>query len=441
MVSDNPRPGSILEGRYKIQKRLGTGGMGVVYEGERLKLGRRVAIKFLHTAFVNDKKLLSRFEREARAMSKLAHPHCVSVIDFGIDKAQGAPYIVMDFVTGKTVRELMDQEPVVAARAVNIGRQMLAGLAHAHGQGITHRDIKPANIMLSEATGTGVHVRILDFGLAKLRDAVSVSDQSMASMVVGTPNYMSPEQTRGETVDARSDIYSSGVVLFELLTGKKPFVAAEAFEVLRMHRDKEAPTLKTINPIGDYSPQLETAIAKALAKDPNKRFQSAVEFAAALDQVPEAGLRLRTSAESSSTRQFEYAQTIALSPKEVSSMRAAAQFTPLPQKSGSWGLKFLFVAALAGGVAGAYFWLGKNEEPASAGSNAPGSARTIESEARSDQSAKTSPSHTTRSADKARAAGAKTSAATHPDAPGWISHTPPTLSPRPSSSARTQFST
>jgi serine/threonine-protein kinase len=141
--------------------------MGVVYRGERLQLGRAVAIKFLHAAFAGRPEIMRRFETEARAMSRLAHPHCVSVMDYGVE--EGAPYLVMDFVHGKTLRTLLDEGELTTARSLHIMRQLLAGLAHAHGQGIIHRDIKPANIMLTEATGTGDHVRILDFGLAKLR--------------------------------------------------------------------------------------------------------------------------------------------------------------------------------------------------------------------------------------------------------------------------------
>src|SRR5688572_19907192 len=226
--NEDPRVGSVLQGRYKIISRLAAGGMGVVYRGERVHLKRPVAIKFLHPTFAAQESIVKRFETEAMAMSRLGHPHCVSVIDFGVDA--GAPYVVMDFVQGTNLRDLIDAGPVPQARAIAIVRQLLAAIAHAHGQGIVHRDVKPANIMLSEATGTGDHVRVLDFGLAKLHDAQAMGDQSIASMVVGTPSYMSPEQARGDKVDTRSDVYSTGVVLYELLTGKKPFESTEAFE-------------------------------------------------------------------------------------------------------------------------------------------------------------------------------------------------------------------
>src|SRR5215207_10365361 len=161
---DDPDPdvriGTILDGRYRILQRLAEGSMGVVYRGERVPVGKPVAVKFLHAAFAADPEFLQRFERETRVMSKLTHPHCVSVVDFGVS---GAPYMVMDFVTGVTLRELLDDGPLPWLEAVTLMRQLLAGLAHAHAQGIVHRDVKPANVMVSEEIGTGRHVRILDF--------------------------------------------------------------------------------------------------------------------------------------------------------------------------------------------------------------------------------------------------------------------------------------
>jgi serine/threonine-protein kinase len=282
---DDPRLGQVLQGRYRVISRLAAGGMGTVYRGERIQLGRAVAIKFLHSSFAAEKEFLRRFEVEARAMSRLSHPHCVSVIDFGVE---GAPYMVMDFVHGETLRTILDRGPVHATRAVNILRQILAGLAHAHGQGIVHRDVKPANIILGEATGTGDHARILDFGLAKLRDSAAASDQSLASMAVGTPSYMSPEQIRGEKVDGRSDVYAAAVLLFELISGKKMFTADETFEILKMHLEKRPPTFAEAAPEAEVSSELQAVMQRALEKKPEARYQTAAEFAEALDAVPEA---------------------------------------------------------------------------------------------------------------------------------------------------------
>ena len=282
----DPRLGAVLQGRYKIHSRIAAGGMGVVYRGERVPFGRAVAIKFLHAPLAADKEFLRRFDLEARAMSRLGHPHCVSVIDFGVD--EGAPYMVLELAQGKTLREIMDAGAMPPQRALHITRQLLAGLAHAHGQGIVHRDIKPANIMLGEATGTGDHVRILDFGLAKLRD-IGSADVSTVQIAVGTPSYMAPEQGLGKRVDARSDVYSTGVLLFELLTGQKPFVADETVDLLEMHRETPAPLLRVVAPERGFSAALEAVLQKAMAKAPDERFQTAAEMMDALAATPESG--------------------------------------------------------------------------------------------------------------------------------------------------------
>jgi len=279
---EDPRLGEVLANRYKVVELISSGGMGAVYRGERLELGRQVAIKFLHGLFRTDKSFRARFDREAKAMSRLSHPFCVSVIDFGM---ADVPYIVMDYVTGRTLRELMHDGRLTTDHALRIAGQILTGLAHAHGRGIIHRDIKPENIMLSEATGLGEHVRIFDFGLAKLQGGDA--DFSTAAAVIGTPSYMSPEQSFGETVDHTTDLYSTGVVLFEMLTGNKPFQADDATEVIRMHRVDAPPRLADADPHVRWSENLEAVIARALNKRRELRYQSADEFAAMLATVPE----------------------------------------------------------------------------------------------------------------------------------------------------------
>jgi len=276
------RIGSVLDGRYRILERLSEGSMGVVYRGERMPVGKPVAVKFLHALFASDPEFLNRFERETRVMSKLAHPHCVSVLDFGV--AGGAPYMVMDFVTGVTLRHVLDDAPLPVAESLGLMRQLLAGLAHAHAQGIVHRDVKPANIMVSEEIGTGRHVRILDFGLARLRGSAATST-TQSGIVVGTPNYMAPEQTVGGEVDARTDLYAAGVVLFEMLTGQRPFAAQDTLELFQMHRGAPVPKLREVVPELDLPTALDGVLKKALAKKPADRFASAVDFAAALDEI------------------------------------------------------------------------------------------------------------------------------------------------------------
>jgi serine/threonine protein kinase len=279
----DPRIGTVLQGRYRIDQRIGAGGMGVVYKAERVGLGRRVAIKFLHADLAADPALRTRFEREAKAMSQLHHPHCVPVIDFGV---ADAPYLVLEYVPGESLTQLINRGPLPVKRAVNIMRQILAGLEHAHGLGIIHRDIKPDNVILAEVTGTGDQARLFDFGLAKI---VSDAQQSVArapsAMAIGTPSYMSPEQAVGDSVDARSDVYGCGIVLFQMLTGKKPFSAKEPMDVLRMHVEKRPPTLAEGAGDRQFPAPLEAIVSRALSKRPEQRFPTALDFAEALENL------------------------------------------------------------------------------------------------------------------------------------------------------------
>ena len=268
--------GKVIDGRYQILERMAEGAMGVVYRGTRLKLDRPVAIKVMHAALPEEMKARERFEREAKLMARLEHPHCVAIIDFGLYGAK--PYVVMELVRGHSLHDmLVEQGRVEIPRAVDILTQVLSGLAHAHEQGIIHRDIKPANIMVTPKAPLGVHARILDFGLARmLGGSASISD----GVAVGTPSYMAPEQCRGETLGVTVDIYACGVVLFEMLTGKKPFVASEPIQIVKKHLEEMPPRLADIAP-GNYG-ALEGIVARALAKSPADRFPSAFAMADAL---------------------------------------------------------------------------------------------------------------------------------------------------------------
>jgi serine/threonine-protein kinase len=281
MPSDDPRIGAVLQGRYRVLDAIAAGGMGTVYRGERVGLQRIVAIKFLHAEVAGGEQFRKRFEIEARAMSRLSHPHCVPVIDFGV---VDVPYFVMDYVTGQPLGKLIEQGPIPVKRAIHITRQLLAGLAHAHSHGIVHRDIKPDNLILDEALGTRDHLRILDFGLAKLHDfGVDLT----LGLAVGTPSYMAPEQTRSEPVDMRTDLYAVGVVLHEMLTGTKPFRADSIPELIRLQREGTPVPIRTVRPEAGFSTKLEAVVQRALAKRPSARFQTASEMAAALDAIPD----------------------------------------------------------------------------------------------------------------------------------------------------------
>jgi eukaryotic-like serine/threonine-protein kinase len=268
--------GEILDKRYEIVARIAEGAMGVVYRGVRLKLDRAVAIKVMHLALPDVGDARERFEREARLMARLEHPHCVSIVDYGVHK--GKPYVVMQLVSGRDLCDVLaEQQRFDPRRAADVICQVLSGLAHAHEQNIIHRDIKPANIMITPKAPLGVHARILDFGLARM---LGSSISTSKGLAVGSPSYMAPEQCRGDELDARVDIYACGVVLFEMLTGRKPFIADEPLAILKKQLEEPPPRLADVTP-GDYG-MLEEVVARALAKAPQDRYPSAVAMAEAL---------------------------------------------------------------------------------------------------------------------------------------------------------------
>ena len=281
-MSDAELIGTVLDGRYRVISPIAEGAMGSVYRGERVNLGREVAIKVMRGALPGELSSRERFAREAQVMAKLDHPHCVAVIDFGVHDDK--PYVVMDLVRGTSLIDLLAGTRFVPRRAAEIMRQMLSGLAHAHELGIIHRDIKPANVMVATQTALGEQVKLLDFGLARF---VEQSTKLTTGIVVGTPNYIAPEQCRGQEIDTRADLYACGVVLFEMLTGEKPFAADDPVGVVRKHLHQPAPTLASVAP-GLELAAFEPIIARALAKAPSDRYASAAEMAAAIAAVVDA---------------------------------------------------------------------------------------------------------------------------------------------------------
>ncbi len=290
-MADDPRVGQILDDRYRIIEPLAQGGIGAVYRGERIKLGREVAIKFLHAWAAAEPTFVKRFELEAQAMARLQHPNCASVIDNGMHGSE--PYVVMELIGGEALIDLLDRGPVPPPRAIEIVRQILAGLDHAHGQGVIHRDIKPSNIAVTTSLEFGDQVKVLDFGLAKLMESAGGLTGHFA---VGTPTYMPPEQGRGDPVDARTDLYATGIVLFELLTGDPPFRGDDPAETLLAHQGTPPPLLSERRPDVAFSPALEAVVMRALRKEPADRFASAAEMARALEACPEAAMRRPMSA-------------------------------------------------------------------------------------------------------------------------------------------------
>jgi serine/threonine-protein kinase len=277
------RAGLVLEDRYRIASRVASGGTGVVYRANHVGQARDVAVKFLHQSAADSATHRSRFRREAEAMSRVTHPNLCSIVGFGLHAGQS--YLVMELVEGMSVRKVLEAGPLELTRAVNITRQILAGLGSAHDAGVVHRDLKPGNIILAISVSDD-HVKILDFGVAKLlgdghRTELSVVTQSP----IGTPQYMSPEQARGSEIDPRTDLYAVGVLLYEMATGKRPFDGGAGFAVLRMQVEDDPVPPRQLVPA--MSAALEAVILKAMSKEPADRFASAADMSAALALVPE----------------------------------------------------------------------------------------------------------------------------------------------------------
>ncbi len=281
---DVPEAGSVVDERYEITGLLGEGGMGHVLSARHVVLGQRLAMKVLRREMTRDEEIVERFRREAKAASAIGHAGIVAVKDFGT-LPSGASYFVMEHVEGKGLYDtLRESGPFSVARAVDVVRQMADALGAAHAAGIVHRDVKPENVILASFHGRPDHVKILDFGIAKLDFASRLSG---AHRVLGTPAYMSPEQTRGESLDARTDVYSLGIVLYELLAGDPPFDHPLPLEVLRMQIQTPAPSVKLVRP--DVPDALAELIARCLEKSPAARPPSMAALIAALS--PFAGAR------------------------------------------------------------------------------------------------------------------------------------------------------
>ncbi|MBV9957374.1 MAG: SUMF1/EgtB/PvdO family nonheme iron enzyme [Acidobacteria bacterium] len=269
----------ILDGKYLLLERLGAGGMGLVYRARREHIGDEVAVKVLHKHLVADAAMLERFRREARAAAQLRHPNIVSIIDLGDARGADAPaYIVMELIEGESLRELLHREQSLRAeRAVSLMRDICAGVGAAHRKGIFHRDLKPDNMIVTgpDEDRERESVKVVDFGIAKLRDAAGGTTLTNTGMVLGTPYYMSPEQCRGEALDARADVYSLGAIMYELLAGAPPFTAETPTGLIARHLFDEVPPLPES---ANAPPALEAVIMRSLAKDRKARQPDATEL-------------------------------------------------------------------------------------------------------------------------------------------------------------------
>lgn len=300
LAQNDPMVGRTVAGRFVIQGRIGSGGMGTVYKAVQTGLNRPVALKLLKEEVSWDPDTITRFHREAKAMSLLGHANTVRVFDFG-QTADGTLYLAMEYLEGDLLtRKIENDGGLPPVEAIKVVQQILGSLHEAHAKGIIHRDLKPDNIYLANVDGTpDPVVKVLDFGIAKVFEGENTFDQleTQAGTVFGTPRYMSPEQAQGKTLDARSDIYSVGVLLYQLLTGLAPFRDEDAVVVMAKHiRDKPEPPNKAA-PERRIPSSLNRAVLKALEKQPDKRFQSADDFIATLDRCKAdaaAGVTART---------------------------------------------------------------------------------------------------------------------------------------------------
>src|SRR3954454_12686665 len=350
--------GELVADRYELLEVVGTGGMSTVYCALDTLLERNVALKVLHPHYGDDEEYVERFRREARSVAQLSHPNIVTVIDRGESDAQ--QYIVFEYVDGESLKQLVDRAgPLPARRVIELGLQIADALAFAHQHGLVHRDVKPQNVLVTEDG----EAKVTDFGIARSLDVEHGVTQT--GTVLGTSNYLSPEQARGQTVTPATDVYSLGVMLFELLTGEVPFPGENFVAVAMKHTNEPPPSLLERRP--DVPMRLVAAIDRALAKDPAHRFQSMDAFAAELRAC------LAEIGSPDSERTF-----IAPSPvlRESAPHRSRA-----PRRRSRWPLYlFLLLVAAAAIAAGLYFVGGSgngNSGTTAGGSSATGAAVTL----------------------------------------------------------------
>ena len=341
---------------YRVLGTLGSGGMGVVYLAEDERLGRQVALKFLPADSITNRQALDRFRVEARAASSLSHPGICSIFDIGED--EGTPYIVMEVLRGESLRDRINRGPMRVVDLLEIGIQLADALDAAHSQGIIHRDIKPSNIFVGEKNRT----KILDFGLAKLTQASTSSassgmtrppeasthrDLTMPGSALGTVSYMSPEQARGEEVDTRTDLFSLGVVLYEMATGIQAFGGSTQAIVFDAILNRTPHPITHINPL--IPPRLDALIATALEKERDLRHQHASDFEAELK-------RIRRDLESGSLVASAVSRTVVLPPAERRSAMTSAAKEPPPRSRRSWIWLAAALVLVAVGVGGFKIW-------------------------------------------------------------------------------------
>lgn len=285
--SVDPYLGRVFAQKYRVEQLLGEGGMGRVYRAVQLSLDKVVCLKVLRRELASDPSIQARFQREARAASRLNHPNSIQVMDFGAAEA-GELYLAMEYINGRDLQQLLTSEfPLIESRVCHIMAQVLDALSEAHAQHVIHRDLKPENVMVYDHRGDPDHVKVLDFGIAKIQDNDTQPKLTRAGLVCGTPEYMSPEQARGLELDARSDLYSAGVILYQMVTGALPFQSDSAVGFVTAHLNEQPSPPSTRR--HDLSPALDDLILRTLSKNREERPASAKDMCRDLINIERGG--------------------------------------------------------------------------------------------------------------------------------------------------------
>jgi serine/threonine-protein kinase len=284
--AQDPLIGQTVEGRYRVLEQLGRGGMGIVYRVEHTLIKKELALKLLHPGLGASEELAKRFEREAEAAARLQHPNLINVTDFG-KTADGRMYMVMELLQGPSLSEVIGvgaaRRALGVLRSLHIARQILRALEHAHRAGVVHRDLKPDNIILVDLDGDPDYVKVLDFGIAKLSSGAGSDALTQTGLIYGTPEYLSPEQALGEPTDARADLYAAGVILYEMLTGRRPFESESKLALVSMHITDHAMPAVDVVPEAEIPLAISRAVERAMVKRREDRWPDAASFLEALD--------------------------------------------------------------------------------------------------------------------------------------------------------------
>ncbi len=345
--SGDARVGTTLADRYRIDALIGEGGMGRVYAAEHVLMRKRLAIKVLHRELTSMPEVVARFEREAMAAANIEHPNVAAATDFG-KLADGAVFLVLEYVQGKSLRDEVAMGPIAPERALHIARQIAAGLGSAHSLDIVHRDLKPENVMLVEKGGDPDFVKVLDFGIAKVPigevpnpgDTPAHTPITKAGMVFGTPEYMAPEQALGQTVDGRADLYALGVILYEMLSGSRPFSSQSQVGILGQQLSKLPPKISERAPGIIVPPTVEAVATRLLQREASDRFQSAAEVVDVINRllapIPGRGIYRFTLPEGSPSQPPPSEEVLALREAiTVNTTPKRVEPTPVPFTTGS----------------------------------------------------------------------------------------------------------